>query len=242
MAPPPPAPPTGGAPTPPVQPPGYTPPAPKPPRNPWKIGAIAGAAAIVAAGGTVGGLAASGAFSGSSPATGTSQSQTTTPGTTTPTTPTTPVIPETPAAGGAAAVATVAHPQPAQLPESEQDIVTEMMGSTAADGTTVTAVKVIQKPVVLTNGLEIAEVNESFSDGTTYHMHLAYNPSTNQGHMHTQYRISSIDSAQGLQDEFTETSLPDAVTAGSAAMHQATITYHSSFHGQALAGAVLVTR
>jgi hypothetical protein len=82
---------------------------------------------------------------------------------------------------------------PAALPLSPARIVRALVGTKAADGTTVTAVTVIGTPVYA-NGVETAELNESFSDGSTYRMRMTYTVATHRIQTHTEYKISSASS------------------------------------------------
>ena len=78
--------------------------------------------------------------------------------------------------------------------------------------------------------MEIAELNESFDDGTVYHMHFVLDPATGNSHVHTQFPINSIDSDEGLNQPFTEANASEAVS------------YHGSFNGSEAQGTFLILR
>ena len=112
----------------------------------------------------------------------------------------------TPAASKPAASAP-AHPAPA-VPVTSAQIVHDVVGSTAADGTTVTGATVIKPPWMAANGDEYAEINEAFSDNTVYHMHWVFNPATNDWSTYTQFQVMSgnLGDTSGLKAPFVPAS------------------------------------
>ncbi len=106
--------------------------------------------------------------------------------------------PSQPATNPAAPPAT--HPA-TKVPMSAAAIGQALVGKTSSGGYTVSSVKVLGAPW-MKNGVEVAELNVGFTDGSVDHMHFVLDPNSGNWHVHDEFPISSLDSTAGLNDPF----------------------------------------
>lgn len=92
------------------------------------------------------------------------------------------------------------HPA-SNVPVSSAQIAAEILRTKNGLGVSAKSVTILGNPWMM-NGVEVAETNVQWSDGSVYHMHFVLDPASGYWHLHTQFKVTSIHSTEGLSQPF----------------------------------------